>query len=151
MNFTAKEDYGLRAVLDLAANAGAGPVQTREIASRQHIPEQFLEQLLAALRRAEVVRSTRGAGGGYALAATPDKITVGQVLRALSGPLVPTELVTGEGETRVLAELPETIVVRHFWETVRAALRGVCDETTVQDHLERRSHHAGDIGYMMHI
>ena len=53
MNFTAKEDYGIRAVLDLAAHAGAGPVQTREIAQRQHIPEQFLEQLLAALRRAE--------------------------------------------------------------------------------------------------
>jgi Rrf2 family protein len=71
VNFTAKEDYGLRAVLDLAAHAGAGPVQTREIAQRQHIPEQFLEQLLAALRRAEVVRSTRGAGGGYGLAASP--------------------------------------------------------------------------------
>jgi hypothetical protein len=73
VNFTAKEDYGLRAVLDLAAHAGAGPVQTREIAQRQHIPEQFLEQLLAALRRAEVVRSTRGAGGGYGLAASPDR------------------------------------------------------------------------------
>ncbi len=151
MNFTAKEDYGMRAVLDLAVHSGAGPVQTREIASRQHIPEQFLEQLLASLRRAEVVRSTRGAGGGYSLATAANKITVGQVLRALSGPLVPTELVTGEGEDRVVAELPETIVVRHFWETVRAALRGVCDETTVQDLLERRSHHAGDVGYMMHI
>ena len=151
MNFTAKEDYGMRAVLDLAAHGGNGPVQTREIASRQHIPEQFLEQLLASLRRAEVVRSTRGAGGGYTLAAPADRITVGQVLRALSGPLVPTELVTGEGEERVIADLPETKVVRHFWETVRAALRVVCDETTVQDLLERRSHHAGDIGFMMHI
>ncbi|MFM7321888.1 MAG: RrF2 family transcriptional regulator, partial [Armatimonadota bacterium] len=57
MNFTAKEDYGLRVVLDLASHAGSGPVQAREIAARQAIPEQFLEQLLAALRRAEVVRS----------------------------------------------------------------------------------------------
>ena len=151
MNFTAKEDYGMRAVLDLAVHSGGGPVQTREIATRQRIPEQFLEQLLASLRRAEVVRSTRGAGGGYALAAPADRITVGQVLRALSGPLVPTELVTGEGEDRAIAEIPETIVVRHFWSTVRAALRNVCDETTVQDLLERRSQNAGDVGFMMHI
>ncbi len=59
MNFTAKEDYGLRAVLDLAVNDGAGPVQTREIAQRQRIPEQFLEQLLAALRRADSSISRR--------------------------------------------------------------------------------------------
>lgn len=141
----------MRAVLDLAANAGTNPVQTREIAARQHIPEQFLEQLLAALRRAEVVRSTRGAGGGYALAASPDKITVGQILRALSGALVPTELVTGENEDRVIADLPETKVIRQVWEDVRAALRGVCDETTVQDLLERRAAHVGDTGFMMHI
>jgi len=151
MNFTAKEDYGMRAVLDLALHSGAGPVQTREIAARQHIPEQFLEQLLASLRRAEVVRSTRGAGGGYALAAAPDRITLGQVLRALSGPLVPTELVTGENDDRAAADIPETVIVRHFWETVRAALRGVCDETTVQDLLDRRSEHVGDAGFMMHI
>jgi Rrf2 family transcriptional regulator, cysteine metabolism repressor len=151
VNFTAKEDYGLRAVLDLAVNSGNGPVQTREIAARQHIPEQFLEQLLASLRRAEVVRSTRGAGGGYSLATSADRITVGQVIRALSGPLVPTELVTGEGDDRQVAELPETAVVRGLWEKVRAALRQVCDETTVQDLLERRSAHVGEVGFMMHI
>jgi Rrf2 family protein len=150
MNFTAKEDYGLRAVLDLAVNANGGPVQTREIASRQRIPEQFLEQLLAALRRAEVVRSTRGAGGGYTLAASPDRVTVGQVLRALSGPLVPTELVTGEGDPGT-REIPEAIVVRGVWESVRAALREVADGTTLQDLLDRRAASVQDLGYMMHI
>lgn len=150
MNFTAKEDYGLRAVLDLAVNSGAGPVQTREIASRQRIPEQFLEQLLAALRRAEVVRSTRGAGGGYSLAAPADKLTVGQVLRALSGPLVPPELITGEGDPAT-RDIPEAAVVRGLWEEVRAALRKVADGTTLQDLLDRRNAAAGDSGYMMHI
>lgn len=150
MNFTAKEDYGLRAVLDLAVNGGAGPVQTREIASRQRIPEQFLEQLLAALRRAEVVRSTRGAGGGYTLAASPDRVTVGQVLRALSGPLVPTELVTGEGDLGT-RDIPEAIVVRGVWESLRAALREVADGTSLQDLLDRRAASVQDMGYMMHI
>jgi Rrf2 family transcriptional regulator, cysteine metabolism repressor len=150
MNFTAKEDYGLRAVLDLAVNAGAGPVQTREIAARQRIPEQFLEQLLASLRRAEVVRSTRGAGGGYALATTPDKITVGMVLRALSGPLVPTELITGDSDTGT-QDLPEAAVVRGVWESIRAAIREVADRTTLQDLLDRRAENLRDVSYMMHI
>jgi len=151
MNFTAKEDYGLRAVLDLAVHARGGPVQTREIAQRQRIPEQFLEQLLASLRRAEVVRSTRGAGGGYALAAPADRITVGQVLRALSGPLVPPELVTGDGDDPALADIPETGAVRGFWETMRTAIRSVADGTTVQDLLDKRNEAASDHGYMMHI
>jgi Rrf2 family protein len=150
MNFTAKEDYGLRAVLDLAVHSGAGPVQTREIAARQRIPEQFLEQLLAALRRAEVVRSTRGAGGGYALATSPDRITVGQVLRALSGPLVPTELVTGENDLST-KEIPEAVVVRGVWESVRTAIRSIADATTLQQLLDQRSQNLRDTSFMMHI
>jgi Rrf2 family protein len=151
MNFTAKEDYGLRAVLDLAVHGGQGPVQTREIAQRQRIPEQFLEQLLAALRRAEVVRSTRGAGGGYSLAGSPAQTTVGNVLRALSGPLVPTELVSGDGDDRATAELPETCVVRDLWGRMREAIRVVADGTTIQDLMDRRSEQTADQGFMMNI
>ncbi len=147
MNFTAKEDYGLRVVLDLASHAGAGPVQAREIASRQAIPEQFLEQLLAALRRAEVVRSTRGAAGGYALASDPADITVGMVLRALSGRLVPPNLV--ELPAGSAAPGGEAAVVRGVWLQVRDAIRSVADRTTVADLLERLE--AGSSSYMMHI
>jgi Rrf2 family transcriptional regulator, cysteine metabolism repressor len=147
VNFTAKEDYGLRAVLDLAVHGGAGPVQTREIAQRQRIPEQFLEQLLAALRRAEVVRSTRGAGGGYALAAPSDRITVGQILRALSGPLVPSDLI----EAADPQETTETALVRGVWETLHGAIREVADGTTIQHLMDRRAEALRDHGYMMHI
>lgn len=148
MNFTAKEDYGLRAALDLAAHAGAGPVQAREIAARQAIPEQFLEQLLAALRRAEVVRSTRGASGGYALAADPSRVTVGNVLRALSGPLVPPELIDGPPDAAD-RDLPETRVVRGVWAEIRDALRSVADSVTLAELLERRDNTASS--FMMHI
>ncbi len=150
MNFTAKEDYGLRAVLDLAARGSAEPVQTREIAQRQHIPEQFLEQLLAALRRAEVVRSTRGAGGGYTLAAPADRISVGQVLCALSGPLVPPDLIAGDTAKPERAT-PESAVVCDLWAAFRDALRGVADRTTLQDLLDQRADDERDHGYMMHI
>ncbi len=148
MNFTAKEDYGLRAVLDLAVHDGGGPVQTREIAARQRIPEQFLEQLMASLRRAEVVRSTRGAGGGYSLAASPSKISVGDVLRALSGPLVPTELVSGEPDE---SSAPEAAVVQGVWKTVQDALSKTCDTTTLQMLLDKRNLSDRDQSYMMHI
>lgn len=150
MNFTQKEDYGLRAALDLAVRAGAGPVQTRDIATRQGIPEQFLEQLLAALRRAEIVRSTRGAGGGYALASPPSQITVGQVLRSLSGPLVPTELVTGGNDDASL-DTAEVIVVRSVWEDIRASIRAFADKTTLQDLLDRRAAGMKDVSFMMNI
>lgn len=151
MNFTAKEDYSLRAVLDLAVHSGSGLVQAHEIAQRQHIPEPFLEQLLASLRRAQVVRSTRGPTGGYALAGSADSITVGQVLRALSGPLVPAKLVTGSDDDVVVVELVETVIVRAFWDTMRTELQQVCDGMTIQDLLDRRSHRVGDSGFMMNI
>lgn len=157
MNFTAKEDYGLRAALDVAAHGSglngrgtAAPVQTREIALRQRIPEQFLEQLLASLRRAEIVRSTRGAGGGYTLAAPPGQISVAQVLRALSGPLVPTELVT-DAEGGGNPNHPENAVVRGVWGDLRRAIEGVAEKTSLQDLLDRRSDAMNEQCYMMHI
>src|SRR5438093_10297831 len=83
--FTSKVDYALRAVVDLAAHPGNGAIQSREIATRQGIPESYLDQLLSALRRAGLVRSTRGAAGGYALGKAANLITVGDVIRAFEG------------------------------------------------------------------
>jgi Rrf2 family transcriptional regulator, cysteine metabolism repressor len=153
VNFTQKEDYGLRAVLDIAAQTSGNPVQAREIASRQKLPEQFLEQVLSALRRAEVVRSVRGVGGGYTLAMPADRLTVGMILRALSGPLVPTELVEGDtssGRAEVV-EIPEVSVVRGVWGEVRAAIRGVADSLTIAQLLERRAALSSESFLMMHI
>jgi Rrf2 family transcriptional regulator, cysteine metabolism repressor len=146
MNFTAKEDYGLRAVLDLALHSGATPVRASEIAARQQIPEQFLEQLLAILRRAEIVRSIRGAAGGYALACSPDKITVGDVLRSLSGPFVPSDLIDKQAN-----DSTEGDVIREVWGAFRSAIRSVADTTTLQDLLDRRALLLGDKGLMMNI
>ena len=145
MNFTAKEDYGLRAVLDIAAQGGRGPVQAREIALRQRIPEQFLEQLLASLRRAEIVRSIRGAGGGYALAVDAGQLSVGSILRALSGPLVPPDLIAPSE-----ADTAEAAVIRGVWGSIRDALRTVADDATLADLLDRRNR-SGEVFHAMHI
>jgi len=83
--FTAKLDYALRALLDLALHPPDRPAQSREIAQRQAIPEAYLNQLLVVLRRAGLVRSVRGSAGGYTLGREPGALTVADVMEALHG------------------------------------------------------------------
>lgn len=89
MKISTKGDYGVRALIDLALHEGEGPVQRVEIARRRQIPESYLDQLLAQLRRAGFVRSTRGPAGGHELAMAPGDICLLHVLEALEGSLVP--------------------------------------------------------------
>jgi Rrf2 family protein len=90
MRLTMKSDYGLRAMIDLAARYGKGPIPSAEIARRQLIPEHFLDQTLITLRRAGLIKSQRGPQGGHALAKPPSQITMLDVLSALEG--IPTTL-----------------------------------------------------------
>ncbi len=83
--FTSKVDYALRALLDLALQPPGRPAQSREVAARQAIPESYLNQLLVVLRRAGLVRSVRGAAGGYVLARDPRQVTVAEVVAAMQG------------------------------------------------------------------
>jgi len=149
MNFTAKEDYGIRAVLDIALNQRNAPIQAREIAARQNIPEQFLEQLLSALRRAGIVRSIRGAAGGYDLGRPAQRILIGDILRALSGPIVPLQALSGED----LMHRPEReqSSVSHFWAELRRAIEGVVDRMTVQDLVELELGAKETQSFMMNI
>src|SRR5262245_28322897 len=84
-----RSDYGARAMIDLALRYGDGPVQSADIAVRQGIPEAYLEQLLTALRKAGLVRSTRGPHGGHELARAPAEMSLLEVVSALEGPLGP--------------------------------------------------------------
>jgi Rrf2 family protein len=83
---SAKSDYAVRALLELAVG-GKGPVKGERLSQAQEIPLKFLENILIDLRHAGIVRSQRGAEGGYWLARPPDKVTVGEVIRAVDGPL----------------------------------------------------------------
>jgi Rrf2 family protein len=89
MKVSTKGDYGVRALIDLALHEGEGPVQRVDIARRRQIPESYLDQLLAQLRRAGFVSSTRGPGGGHELAMAPADICLLHVLEALEGSLAP--------------------------------------------------------------
>ena len=85
MRVSSRVDYGVRALYDLACNGGSGPVQSRDIARRQGIPESYLHQLLGALNRGGLVRSTRGPQGGHRLAQGPDTVTVYDIWLVLEG------------------------------------------------------------------
>lgn len=85
---SSRERYGLRALLDIAQNGTYEPVQTRAIAARQNIPEQYLNQLLLSLKRAGVVRSQRGASGGYRLSRPPQEVSLAEALMALGAPIL---------------------------------------------------------------
>ncbi len=86
MRVSSRADYGVRALFDLAQHYGQGPTQSRDIAARQEVPEAYLHQVLGALNRAGLVRSTRGPLGGHELARSPGEITLWDVLMVLDGP-----------------------------------------------------------------
>lgn len=85
MRFSMKTEYGVRAILELAANTGKGSLQSAEIARRQGIPGPFLDQVLMTLRRAGMISSTRGPHGGHALARRPEEIRLDEVVDCLEG------------------------------------------------------------------
>jgi len=118
-----KGDYGVRALIDLAMYGGEGPVQRAEIARRQHVPEAYLDHLLAQLRRAGFIRSTRGPSGGHELARPAEEINLLQVLEALEGSLAPLPcLEDHEGEGTVCAQ---QWVWREIYDDMRERLQAV--------------------------
>ena len=93
MKLSTRGRYGVRAMLELAMSSGKGPVPLRDLASRQEISAKYLEQLLIPLKSAGLVKSVRGARGGYLLAREPEVISLYDVVRSLEGPLAPVECV----------------------------------------------------------
>ncbi|MEW1954442.1 Rrf2 family transcriptional regulator [Terrabacter sp. NPDC080008] len=131
MDISARVDYAVRAMLILAqADAEAsGPVSIDALATRQELPRKFLEAIFADLRRAELVMSRRGSRGGYVLGRPSSAISVGDVFRAVDGPLAEVRgLRPHETEYQgVAAHLPS------LWVAVRASLREVLDDTSLDD------------------
>ena len=128
MQISAKTDYAVRALLSLAVRE-PDLVKIDTVIGEQGLPRKFVEAILGDLRRAGIVRSQRGAEGGYALARPAKDITLGQVIRAVDGPLAEVRGLRPHETTYagVAEHLPSV------WVAVRASLRRVLDETTVAD------------------
>ena len=125
---TAKADYAVRAAVELAG-AGEGPVKAEQIAEAQGIPLNFLENILAELRRSGIVESRRGAAGGYLLARPPDQVSLADIIRAVEGPLANVRGISPDeleypGATRQL---------RDVWVALRASVRSVLEQVTLAD------------------
>jgi Rrf2 family protein len=125
---SAKADYALRAAIELAA-AGDGPVKGERIAQAQEIPLKFLENILGDLRQAGIVRSQRGAEGGYWLARPAEEISLAEVVRAVEGPIANVRGIGPQDVEYAGAAGP----LREVWIAVRANLRAVLEEVTVAD------------------
>lgn len=133
VKFTAREQYGLRAMVELARRYGDGPVSLGKVARVQGLSQGYLEQVAAALRRAGLLISRRGAAGGYTLAHEPDAITVGDVIRVLEGEIVPMTCVTDEDSCALPCAREGQCATRDVWLTVRGQLEKTLDGTTLAD------------------
>jgi Rrf2 family protein len=136
LQVSARAEYALRAAAELAA-AGGGPLKGSQISEAQNISRKFLENILTELKHSGIIRTQRGAGGGYWLARPADDITLAEVIRAVDGPLANVrgarpETVEYEGPAESLQEV---------WIAVRANLRAVLESVTLEDLAE------GDLPY----
>ena len=136
MKLSTKTRYGVRAVFDIAYHNQGRPTQARDIARRQEVPLRYLEQIFQELRRANVVDAKRGPKGGYFLSRPPEAITLGDVIRAVQGPI---ELLATEDETpaanggaRASKKVPADI-----WRELASKVSGVFDSVTIRDLCQR--------------
>jgi Rrf2 family protein len=130
MKISSKEQYGLRAMAELAARYGQGPVPLAKVAQAQGLSRDYLEQIVPALREAGLVQSTRGAHGGYQLARAPETVTVGQVLRALEGEILPLQCVSENAEE---CDRSHMCAARTVWTKVHARVSETLNEMTLAD------------------
>ena len=132
MRITAKSEYATRALLDLVVQGMEnGHVQVRDIAERQNVPEKYLVQILLVLKNAGLVESRRGADGGYRLAKAPEQITLGEVVRAVEGPLMPLRCFTDADEANAEWDLRQNSC--SVWAGIRQQIADVLDSRTFAD------------------
>ena len=131
MRVSAKELYGLRAMSEFARHFGGGPLPLADVARTQGISQSYLEQIAIDLRRAGLLDSTRGAQGGYHLVRPPQEITIGDVIRALEGSILPIQCMAEQRCTPCARE--EVCTTRGIWEQVRDRLVETLDAITLAD------------------
>ena len=139
MKISTKGRYGLTIMIELAKNFGEGPIPLRQIAADKGLSEAYLEQLVSPLRNAGLVKSVRGAYGGYMLAHPPAEISAADVIRVLEGPIQPVEGIEEE-------ESPQ----RELWIRIRDAVKNVLDTTSLEDLATHTDTEPLD-GYMFYI
>ena len=141
MRISTKGQNAIKLMLDLAVYSTGEPVKLKDIAKRQNISEKYLEQIISLLHKDRLVKSVRGARGGYTLYDVPEHYTVGQILRAAEGSLAPTDCV---GENGKLCENMGSCVCYRLWTKLDDAISEVLDSITLADMLDWQNELMGD-------
>ena len=134
MKISTKGRYALRLMLDLAYNHTGSFIPIKNISQRQDISDKYLEQIITQLSRARLVKSARGAQGGYMLAKEPQEYTVGEILRLLEGNLAPVACVDDTKDACTRAEC----VTMEVWREIKDAVNKVVDNITLADLVEQQ-------------
>lgn len=140
MKISTKGRYGLTIMIELAKNYGEGPISLKSIAQTNDLSEHYLEQLVAPLRNAGLVKSIRGAYGGYKLGSEPSKISAGDIIRVLEGPISIVEGIEDEEPAK-----------RELWTRIRDAVKDVLDNTTIEDLANHTDNFGESDAYMFYI
>ena len=130
MRISTRGRYAVRLMLDLATNYAGKPIRLKDVAKRQNISEKYLEQIISILNKAGFVRSVRGPMGGYALQQTPDKYTIGMILRLTEGSLSPVDCLE---EGAPVCNRVDSCTTIQLWRKLDDAIRSVVDHVTLQD------------------
>ena len=133
MKLSTRTRYGIRAILELSENYGNEPIQLRVIARNQGVSVKYLEQLMAILKSAGIVRSVRGSKGGYILAKSPSQIKVSDCFQCLEGSVITTECVEDES----YCERTNDCIARQVWTEVQKAVMEVLESITLQNLVDR--------------
>lgn len=139
LKISTKGRYGLTIMMELAAKFGDGPISLKSIAEKNQLSEHYLEQLVAPLRNAGLVKSVRGAYGGYILSKEAEQITAGDVIRVLEGPISPVDFTEEDDPAK-----------RDLWLRIRDSIALVLDSTTLADLINFKDEGALD-NYMFYI
>lgn len=144
MRITSRGEYGVRALFDLALHYGQGPVPLKQIAERQGISDHYLEQLMAAMRKSGLVKSVRGALGGYELVRAPHDVRIGDVLRALEGPIM-----TQSDSEAAIQDDTHRQALGALWQRIDDRINQVLDDYTLADLIDKVEELRADTGALM--
>ena len=131
MKLSTKGRYGVKAMVDLAINYGGSPVSIKSISQRQNISEYYLEQLFSSLRKAKLIKSIRGAQGGYFLNRQPEDITVSDIIEVLEGPIEISDCLDG-----VTCNNVDCCATRLLWKKIKTSIDEVTNSVTLKDIVE---------------
>jgi Rrf2 family cysteine metabolism transcriptional repressor len=144
MKLSTKGKYGVRAVFEIAKHSGKGPITIKEIADRQGISFSYLEQILHRLGKAGLIESVRGPAGGYLLAGNPSKLTIGDIVRTLEGPIALSHCLE-PGDSGECYQTDDC-VARTVWAKVGAKIEEALDSISIDDLLHEQPDHRKETG-----